>query len=155
MAASSKRLFVFGGCGPAGRLSDLWQYDAATNAWTQLPSCEAVAPRGGAVLVADAAHVYVLGGFDGTRELQDCHVLDLSTHTWDSSSGLTMPLRRSVFGAVVHTCGGSSNEEAGAAARACSHDGHIVAWGGEVAPSDKGHAGEARVAASVCEGGSH
>jgi hypothetical protein len=167
----SGKLYVFGGCGSSGRLSDLWAYDINSATWQQLPSSDAVAARGGSVIVAaaDGQQLYVLGGFNGA-ELQDCHVFDTTTHTWacptccnnqpaaaaaaeggkgDSGSdsqqgGLSMLLGRSVFGAALHTTSSSSSSQAGgccAAPAGCDHSGHVVTFGGEVAPSDKGHAG--------------
>jgi hypothetical protein len=57
---------------------------------------------------------------------------------------LVMPLARSVFGAAAHGCcqGHADHKpDAADASASCSHWCHIVTFGGEVAPSDKGHAG--------------
>jgi hypothetical protein len=46
MAADPSRdkVYVFGGCPAAGkgRLNDLWELDAPTLKWTQLPTCDAI-----------------------------------------------------------------------------------------------------------------
>jgi N-acetylneuraminic acid mutarotase len=168
----SGKLYIFGGCGSSGRLSDLWCFHIPTATWQQLPSSDAVPARGGSVLVAaaDGGQLYVLGGFNGA-ELQDCHVFDTRSNTWacptccdhqpaaaaaaaaaaagtkdDSASGsqeggLSMLLGRSVFGAALHTSSSQAGSCCGASA-GCEHAGHVVTFGGEVAPSDKGHAGE-------------
>jgi N-acetylneuraminic acid mutarotase len=64
MAASGGRLYVFGGCGAGGRLNDLHAYDTEAGAWAQLPTSEAVAPRGGSSLTAapNGTKLYVVAG---------------------------------------------------------------------------------------------
>jgi N-acetylneuraminic acid mutarotase len=71
MAAAGGQLYVFGGCGAAGRLADLWRYDPAAGAWLQLPGCASVGARGGSVMVAsgDGSQLFVMGGFNGDGEL--------------------------------------------------------------------------------------
>lgn len=151
-------MFVFGGCGADGRVCDLWEYDPERNAWQQLPSCSSAGGRGGAVLCASACgrRLYVLGGFNGA-EMADTHCFDIDAARWSCCSGgggggggvPDMPLPRSVFGAAAHACG-----DAG-----CSHGGGVVTFGGECAPSDKGHAGAGDFcAATLClcaHGASH
>ncbi|WIA40680.1 hypothetical protein OEZ86_004378 [Tetradesmus obliquus] len=179
MATAGGKLYVFGGCGAAGRLADLWRYDPATGAWQQLPGCESVGARGGSVLVAsgDGSQLLLMGGFNGD-EMRDCHSYDIAAATWSCPaccdgvdtaaahvngscaaakgearctsqhvSSLAMPLARSVFGAAVHT--GCSSSSSAAATGGCPHAGHIVAFGGEVSPSDKGHAGAGNFCAAA------
>jgi N-acetylneuraminic acid mutarotase len=43
MVAVGTTLYVFGGCGAAGRLSDLHAYDTTTSTWKQMPSSESIA----------------------------------------------------------------------------------------------------------------
>ena len=64
MAAIGTRIYVFGGCGEAGRLSDLWECDTAhaPPRWRQLPSSRAVRGRGGAGFCALDGALYVYGG---------------------------------------------------------------------------------------------
>lgn len=161
MTAANDKLYIFGGCGPSGRLSDLWEFtpdsnnnsngtsDSCSGSWKQLPSCEAVRPRGGSVMVAssDQKLLYIMGGFSGSSEMDDCHVFDLHSYSWScpacccngSGSGevmtsskissLTMPLARSVFGVAVH---GDCDCEGATSGGCCSHAGHIIVFGGEV-----------------------
>jgi hypothetical protein len=70
MAAAGGKLYVFGGCGAAGRLADLWQFDPAAGAWCELPGCGSVGARGGSVMVAagDGRKLFVMGGFNGDGE---------------------------------------------------------------------------------------
>jgi hypothetical protein len=42
---AAAELFLFGGCGAAGRLNDLWRLDAAAERWEELPACDAVKVR--------------------------------------------------------------------------------------------------------------
>lgn len=161
------KLYIFGGCGTNGRLNDLWEFDPSSKTWLELPRCDAVGARGGGVMVAapGGAKLIIMGGFNGS-EMSDCHMFDLTTSTWSCPSccsmaaevvaakeNLTMPLARSVFGAAVH---GHDHDSYGTA---CGHAGHIVTFGGEVEPSDKGHAGAGSfTAATYClcpSGGTH
>ncbi len=81
------------------------------------------------------------------QENNDTHAFNLETGAWECpaccsiSSALTA---RSVFGTGMHTCTTSSHGQHG-----CGHAGHIVAFGGEVDPSDKGHAGAGCFTASM------
>ncbi|KAK9825908.1 hypothetical protein WJX81_004489 [Elliptochloris bilobata] len=136
-AVVGSRMFVFGGCGAAGRLNDLWVFDTDAETWEQMPSSPAVVGRGGPGLAAlPDGSLYVVGGFCG-HELGDVHRFDAAAQRWDCPSccGETgaegeNPLPpRSVFGLSLHACG------------SCAHDSHLVLFGGEVTPSDKGHAG--------------
>ena len=63
MAACGDKLYVFGGCGAAGRLSELHCLDTKTLQWTQLPTL-AAAGRGGAGFFAsgDGKSLYVIAG---------------------------------------------------------------------------------------------
>jgi hypothetical protein len=64
MAAAGGKVYVFGGCGAAGRLADLWRYDPAAAAWEALPAPPAgVLPRGGAALVATSEGALWVEGF--------------------------------------------------------------------------------------------
>ena len=42
MVAVKGKLYVFGGCGVSGRLSDLHSFDCEDGSWGQLPSSEAI-----------------------------------------------------------------------------------------------------------------
>ena len=42
MVAVRGKLYVFGGCGTAGRLSDLHSFDCESGSWEQLPSSDAI-----------------------------------------------------------------------------------------------------------------
>lgn len=161
MGAAGNQLFVFGGCGASGRRNDLWAFDTATATWTELSAdgdAAAPCPRGGPVLVAvppareddGGLRLCVLGGFNGA-ELADCWVFDVTRHCWNATTpeddnggaapdAARMPLARSVFGAAVH--GAHSGWS-------CGHEGHVVVFGGEVAPSDKGHAGAGNFTAAL------
>lgn len=77
----------------------------------------------------------MIGGFTGS-EAADIHRFDLRTKQWEevavASSGLVAPFTgRSVFARAAHACDSA----------ACDHSGHIILFGGEVDPSELGHAG--------------
>lgn len=42
MVAVRNKLYVFGGCGQAGRLADLHSFECESQTWEQLPSSDAV-----------------------------------------------------------------------------------------------------------------
>ncbi|KAJ1287882.1 hypothetical protein BS78_02G044700 [Paspalum vaginatum] len=122
-AAGGGRVYVFGGCGDAGRLNDLWAYDVAAARWEQLPSPgEACRPRGGPGLAVAGGKVWVVYGFSG-EELDDVHCYDPATGKWAAvETGGDKPSPRSVF------CAAGVGR-------------HVVVFGGEVDPSDLGHLG--------------
>ncbi len=64
MASHDGRLYIFAGCGLAGRLNDLHCFDTKAGAWQQLPTSETIAPRGGSSLTVspDGRHLYVIAG---------------------------------------------------------------------------------------------
>ncbi|CAL5218389.1 g61 [Coccomyxa viridis] len=141
-ALVGQSLYIFGGRSgiEMGRLSDLHSFDCESGTWEPLRSSEAIKGRGGAGLVASASGdaLFVIGGFAG-YELNDVHRFELAAGTWDCPdccSGLAkerwskLPAR-SVFGVAPHA----------ASCSACTHGGHLVLFGGEVNPSDQGHAG--------------
>jgi hypothetical protein len=146
-ASLGGKFFVFGGCGPSGRLNDLWAFDPQAASWERMPDPPraSVPPRGGAALAALPAQkrLVVVGGFDGDKERSDAHSFDVDARAWclDSGGGCascageapTLPAR-SVLGVAEHT--GCAQSEGGAAAGAgCSHSSHVVAFGGECDPS--------------------
>lgn len=124
-AAAKEGVFVFGGCGEAGRLNDLWRFDTASCVWEELAPLPAEG-RGGSTLVAGACgqKLYVFGGFCG-HQLGDLHSFDLSTGTWECLSYTgDAPDPRSVCGLAAL----DSNT--------------LVVFGGEVKDAGaKGHAG--------------
>jgi N-acetylneuraminic acid mutarotase len=138
-------VYIFGGCGgslPQGgtrRLSDLWRYDTLTGTWEDLPCPEGILGRGGPGFVALDGSLWVIGGFVG-KEASDIHRFDLTTNTWETNITVTSTdpdapafTARSVFGRGGH----SEN----CPVSGCSHAGHLLVFGGEIDPSDLGHAG--------------
>ena len=121
MTGNGKMLYVFGGCGASGRMSDLYSFDTSNSTWEKLPQSDVIEGRGGAGLAYCGGKVYVIGGFAG-REMNDVHEYDVESKKW-SQVVFDVPFPpRSVFGVAVL-------------------DDVIVTICGEVDPSDKGHAG--------------
>ena len=89
-------------------------------------------PHGGASLVAYKDKLFVIGGFCG-HELRDVHIFDLSKQTWQEVTGGKPMPARSVFACALLPRSSNSTSDT-------SHD-WIVVFGGEVDPSDLGHAG--------------
>jgi N-acetylneuraminic acid mutarotase len=96
-AEGGGRVYVFGGCGNAGRLNDLWAYDVAVGRWEQLPSPgDACHPRGGPGLAVAGGKVWVVYGFGG-EELEDVHCYDPAAGKWTVvETGGDKPSPRSV-----------------------------------------------------------
>jgi hypothetical protein len=136
--------YVFGGCSRAGRLADLWRYDARAGAWARLPDAAGAAGRGGAGFALAAGALWVIGGFTGA-EAGDVHRFDLAAGAWEAVAPAGAALRpRSVFARAAHACGGVGGG-------VCAHSEHIFLFGGEVDPADAalGHAGAGEFAADV------
>ncbi|KAK4429225.1 Nitrile-specifier protein 2 [Sesamum alatum] len=131
MTADERRVYVFGGCGNAGRLNDLWAYDVVDKEWIELPlPGENCKPRGGPGLAAVLGKIWVVYGFSGV-ELDDVHYFDPKEGKWVQveTSG-EKPTARSVFSAV-----GVGK--------------YIFIYGGEIDPSDLGHLGAGKFSGEV------
>lgn len=131
------RVYVFGGCGNAGRLNDLWAYDVVDNKWIQFPlpagedSCK---PRGGPGLAAVDGKIWVVYGFSGV-ELDDVHCFDPNPNggggRWvEVETKGDKPTPRSVFSTLVLGK-------------------YIFICGGEIDPSDLGHLGAGKFSQDV------
>mmetsp|Transcript_17491 Transcript_17491/g.44035 ORF Transcript_17491/g.44035 Transcript_17491/m.44035 type:complete len:628 (-) Transcript_17491:2367-4250(-) len=84
--AIREKVFVFGGAGGDGQLlNDLWIYDQDSLNWTYV-TCfgNTPAPRRGASLNAteDGRRLYLFGGSDGERALNDVYFLELEKLSW-------------------------------------------------------------------------
>ena len=110
-------MYVFGGCGDAGCLNDLWGYDVAAGRWEQLPSPgEACHRRSRPGLAIAGGKLFVVYGF-GREELDNVHCYDPTTGQWSviETTG-DKPSPRSVFCATRIR-------------------GNVVVFGGEVDPA--------------------
>ncbi|KAK4801503.1 hypothetical protein SAY86_021990 [Trapa natans] len=123
MTADDRHVYVFGGCGIAGRLNDLWAFDVVDQKWIQYPSPgENCKGRGGPGFAIAGAKIWVVYGFAG-KEVDDVHCFDPVNGQWTrvETTG-EKPTARSVFS----TAGIGK---------------YIFIYGGEVDPSDLGHLG--------------
>ncbi|XP_052178105.1 LOW QUALITY PROTEIN: nitrile-specifier protein 5 [Diospyros lotus] len=122
-AADGRRVYIFGGCGVAGRLNDLWAYDVVDKTWIKFPAQgESCKPRGGPGLAVAQGKIWVVYGFSGV-ELDDIHCFDPDNEKWAQvETRGEKPTARSVFSTV-----GIGK--------------YIFIYGGEVDPSDLGHLG--------------
>lgn len=153
MTTDDRRVYVFGGCGVAGRLNDLWAYDVKDREWVQFPApgdeCKG---RGGPGLAVTGEKIWVVYGFSG-EELDDVHCFDRMSNQWaEVETRGEKPTPRSVFSMI-----------------AVGKD--IIMYGGEVDPSDQGHLGAGKFSDQVygldtetlewkrwedsCDGGNH
>lgn len=131
IVADDRRLYIFGGCGVAGRLNDLWAYDAIDQVWVKFPvpgeNCKG---RGGPGLAVAQGKIWVVYGFGGV-ELDDVHFFDPVEAKWvQVETHGEKPTPRSVFSTV-----GIGK--------------YIFIYGGEVDPSDLGHLGAGKFTGEV------
>ena len=106
-------LYVFGGCGQDGRMSDVWRFQNKT--WTSLDvtykdtdgnfiegDCP-IAGRGGALVLLNesGSHLLLFFGFCGSQ-LDDVWALNLSNMCWQRACCHNTPKARSVlYGARI------------------------------------------------------
>jgi len=135
MVAVGKSLFVFGGCGKTGRMSDLHEFDTGTSKWIKHSNeydldgnVQTIVGRGGASLVASKAgdKLFLIGGFAG-KEMDDVYIYDLNKKVWKFLTETKLPTPRSVCISTGITVPGKGN--------------FIAIFGGEVTESSKGHEG--------------
>ncbi|MCJ1233141.1 hypothetical protein MMC14_001096 [Varicellaria rhodocarpa] len=140
-------IFVHGGCPSTGRAADVWSFDIAAKAWSQLPDAPGP-PRGGSCLAFAQNRLYRFGGFDGQNELGgQLDYLEIASSTFDNKGGegelaifprqtwetnkygedARGPGNRSVAGLLPLTTGQGRN--------------FLLLFLGERSPSSKGHDG--------------
>ncbi|KAI3755673.1 hypothetical protein L1987_55479 [Smallanthus sonchifolius] len=126
VTTDDQHVYVFGGCGVAGRLNDLWAFNVVEKTWARLPlPGDNLKGRGGPRLTAVGGKIWVVYGFAG-MEVDDVHFFDLATEKWvQVETTGEKPTPRSVFSSV-----GVGK--------------YIIVCGGEVDPSDLGHLGAGR-----------
>ncbi|KAL6287166.1 hypothetical protein ACE6H2_011556 [Prunus campanulata] len=131
VTADDRHVYVFGGCGVAGRLNDLWAYDVVDKKWIQYPKPgDNLKGRGGPGLLVVQGKIWVVYGFAG-EEVDDVHTFDPADGEWTQiQTNGEKPTARSVFSTVAIGK-------------------YIVIYGGEVDPSDLGHLGAGKFAAEV------
>lgn len=129
--ADDRHVYIFGGCGVAGRLNDLWAYDVVDQKWIEYPTAgEKCKGRGGPGLVVAQEKIWVVYGFAGV-EVDDVHRFDPTNEEWTQvETDGEKPTARSVFSTV-----GIGK--------------HIFIYGGEVDPSDLGHMGAGKFTGEV------
>lgn len=126
ISVGSNTLYVFGGCGAAGRLNDLYSYNIDTNIWKKLADAPADMPgRGGPGFVANEQgdSLFVVGGFCGS-ESNGVWKYDILNDTWSTVLEEGNKILRPFSVASGVTMGST-----------------LVFFGGEVNPSEKGHEG--------------
>ena len=136
MICLDNQLYVFGGCGAAGRLADLHKFDLATYTWEALP-VSSLRGRGGPNLMAlrDGQALAVIAGFAG-EETKDGQVYEIKNKTW--SEGLMETELQDMRPRSVCVSGSLPSARVS------------IIFGGEVNPSDRGHEGAGGFANDVC-----
>jgi N-acetylneuraminic acid mutarotase len=119
-------LYVFGGCGVAGRLHDLYRFDIPTNTWSECPVAQ-LAGRGGPnfVTLQGGRCLLAVAGFCG-HETNDAQVYSVEDEQWLEQGVMTLSEMR-----PRSVCVAGSFPSMGV----------VVIFGGEVDPSDRGHEG--------------
>lgn len=137
MVSVGKSLFIFGGCGKSGRLSDMHEFNTETLKWINHSnefkhdsdgSVHTISGRGGASLIASKNEdkLFLVAGFAG-KEMDDIYIYDLKSNLWKHLSQTRLPRPRSVCisaGIIIDV----------------KHN-FIAIFGGEVDPSNRGHEG--------------
>ncbi|KAM7271945.1 hypothetical protein ACFE04_031159 [Oxalis oulophora] len=129
--ADDRKVYIFGGCGVAGRLNDLWAYDVVDQKWVQYPNAgDNCKGRGGPGFAVAQEKIWVVYGFAGS-EMDDVHSFDPISQTWTQveTSG-EKPTARSVFSTAVIGK-------------------YVIVYGGEIDPSDLGHMGAGKFSGDV------
>ena len=156
MCAAAGSLFVFGGCGADGRMSDLWRYDVASRKWAALPSSPLIKGRGGSCLAAAGGALYVVAGFCG-HELNDTHRYDIAAGTWtqiEAASAVFSPRSVAVLVAAGPPASPSGKEGDGPGKQSgvtAPPPDRLVLFGGELETSASGHAGAGKYTAEMFE----
>jgi hypothetical protein len=126
MLAIGTKLYVFAGCLPTGRSASLHCLNTETNAWTLLSETpEGLPGRGGPGFVAssDGKAIFSVGGFCG-QESNAVWRFDLASNTWQE----VLAEGNDILRPFSVSCGATLGA-------------HLVFFGGEVDPSNKGHEG--------------
>ena len=79
-----KMLYMFGGFNGITSFNDIEVFDIATSTWRQLDSVKGQPPiaRDAHAMVSDKDVLYLFGGHDGSRHLNDLHQFDTASSTW-------------------------------------------------------------------------
>ena len=78
-------MLVFGGCDGWNYFNDLFKYAFGAEQWVPVRvtgSCPGARSAPATVVHAASAHMYVFGGYDGGRSLNDLFRLDLNSNDW-------------------------------------------------------------------------
>lgn len=120
-------IYVFGGCGAAGRLADLHCYNILKNTWKKLP-VSSLRGRGGPnfMTFSSSKLIGVIAGFCG-EESNDGQIFDLATEKWNDKD-----LKKELFGLRPRSVCISASFPS------CKSS---IIFGGEVDPSERGHEG--------------
>jgi len=126
MTAIKNFIYIYGGCGQNGRLSDLHCFDIIHNRWIpNINNNHFISGRGGSCIIPsnDECNLFIIGGFKG-KESNAIYKYSISENNWytvyKEDNDQIMPF--SVF-----ICGKINNK--------------IVCFGGEISPSIIGHNG--------------
>ncbi|MBI2913562.1 MAG: hypothetical protein HYY03_06545 [Chloroflexi bacterium] len=96
LTTNGRLLYLFGGRG-ADTLSDLWSYDPATNAWSEVASTDGPPARFGHNTYLDSARgrLIVFGGQNGASFFNDLWAFDVAAGGWSQlAAGETVPAPR-------------------------------------------------------------
>jgi N-acetylneuraminic acid mutarotase len=101
-------MVVFGGAGEdlATRYNNVWQYNIAGQAWTQLASVSAPLPRDSHGAFPDGSGgMIVFGGSDGVQWFNDVWRYDIAGQTWTQYTSVNGPSARQDFGLIYDGSG--------------------------------------------------
>ena len=101
MTAVKNKLFVFGGCGKSGRLSDLHSFDCESETWEQLPSSNAIKVGCPCIIDRNSDRSCSLHSRWSPYQARECCAE--TAGVWESDAGITV-LYRGKSGIHSHLC---------------------------------------------------
>ena len=109
--SKSGKVLLFGGTGSETFFNDTWQYDPASNTWTDLAPAGDV-PQGGSaasmVYDSDRGKIILFGGGSGQASFDDTWAYDPATNTWtDLVPPGSVPSARVGHGMVYNAADGT------------------------------------------------
>ncbi len=102
-ASDGAHAWIFGGASTfLDSLDDLWQFDFATNTWTELPESGAV-PSGRTSYALEywQGGLFLIGGHDTVSVKRDAWRYDLAAQAWTKLASVSSPTAWAHFGAAL------------------------------------------------------
>jgi len=82
-----KHIYIFGGWDDPRKYNDMFALDTTTNMWRQIhyKGTPPIQRTWHTCSLAYGTRLLVFGGYDGLQALQDVHIFDTETSTWEET----------------------------------------------------------------------